>query len=81
MVSESRAAGLCQPKTGRGAGQSPAIKPQREALGASVSAKGEAVAHVVPATDKPDDFDITSVIRFFEILDRWDREAHGPQTM
>jgi len=69
---ESRAAGLSQPKTGRGAGQSPAIQSQRAALSTtSESAGREAFAH-----DLLDDSSIASVIEFFKLLDRWDREAH-----
>ena len=69
---ESRAAGLSQPKTGRGAGQRPAVETQRAALSTtSESAGREAFAH-----DLLDDSSIASVIEFFKLLDRWDREAH-----
>ena len=69
---ESCAAGLSQPKTGRGAGQSPTIETRRAALGTtSESAEREEFAH-----DSLDDSSIASVIDFFKLLDRWDREAH-----
>lgn len=70
---ESRAAGLSQPKTGRGVGQSPAKDSQRIAL----SSSSECLKCDTPANDPLDDFSIASVIQFFKILDRWDREAHA----
>jgi hypothetical protein len=60
-VFESREAGLSQPKTGRGAGQSPATTREREAL----------------ALESVDEESIRQIISFFELLDRWDREAHA----
>ena len=68
---ESRAAGLrSQPKTGRGAGQSPAVKEQRAALHADES-EGEA-----PSVTVLEEHDIRLLLEFFTVLDRWDREAH-----
>lgn len=54
-----------QPKTGRGAGQSPAITREREALAPN------------PSADAFDESAIRQLIEFFELLDRWDREAHA----
>lgn len=54
-----------QPKTGRGAGQSPAITREREALALS------------PSVDAFDESAIRQLIEFFELLDRWDQEAHA----
>ncbi len=51
-----------QPKTGPGCGAgSPAITREREAL----------------ALDSFDDTSVRQLIEFFELLDRWDREAHA----
>src|ERR1019366_4084677 len=64
-----------QRKTGQGAGQSPAERSRRAALGS-----------FTPSTESDlvlpydlNDSQITALIEFFQILDRWDREAHGPQ--
>ena len=73
----SREAGIAQPKTGRGAGQSPAEMPQRAALG-SFSPLAEPGQDQIPALN---DSDIQALIEFFLTLDRWDKEAHGPQVM
>jgi hypothetical protein len=71
VCTESRVAGLrSQPKTGRGAGQSPAISDQREAL-YSVESQAEGLS--VPVLEV---HDIRLLLEFFTILDRWDREAH-----
>jgi hypothetical protein len=70
-----RAAGGAQRKTGRGAGQSPAILSQRAAL-CSFTPSVESDAVLPYALD---DSQITALIEFFQILDRWDREAHGQQ--
>ena len=77
---QSREAGLpSQRKTGQGAGQSPAIEPQREALGSSrtPSVEREAVALDAVGPDLLDQDSIQQLISFFEMLDRWDREAHA----
>ena len=76
---ESRAAGLpYQPKTGRGAGETPAIELQREALDTSKTiGTSEAQALTARNADSLSDDDIQQIIEFFKILDRWDREAHG----
>ena len=70
-----RAAGGTQRKTGRGAGQNPAILSQRAALGSfTLSAESD-----LDLSYDLNDSQITALIEFFQILDRWDREAHGPQ--
>jgi len=75
--SRPRAAGGAQRKTGRGAGQSPAVQTQRAALGSFTPlADTDAVLSFAP-----DDSQITALIEFFQTLDRWDREAHAPQVM
>jgi hypothetical protein len=75
LNSTFREAGISQRKTVRGAGQSPAIRSQRATLGSfTPSAESD--------LDLPydlNDSQITALIEFFQILDRWDREAHGPQ--
>jgi hypothetical protein len=68
--SRPREAGPFQPKTGRGAGRSPAIHSRREA---PLSFTGSDIEHV--ASSVIDDSQITALIRFFQILDRWDRES------
>ena len=75
VVAESRAAGLSQPKTGRGAEQRSAIEIEREALDSpSSSAKRDAV--------DLDDHSISQILDFFRLLDRWDREgSHADQVM
>ena len=60
-----------QPKTGRGAGQSPAVF-RREAPGKSdpeLSLSNRSESELAP------------LIQFIKILDRWDREAHGSEPM
>jgi hypothetical protein len=57
----------------RGAGQSPAIQSRRAAP-VSFSRSAPISPDSPPALD---DSQITAVIEFFQILDRWDREAHG----
>jgi len=73
----AREAGIPQPKIGRGAGQSPAVSPQREALG-SIFESSENQASTLGALD---DSQIASLLDFFTTLDRWDREAHGNLSM
>ena len=58
-----------QRKTGRGAGQSSALTREREALAPNSSADNFA--------ECSDDSAIRELIEFFEVLDRWDREAHA----
>jgi len=69
--SKARAAGRSQHKTGRGAGWNPAIQSRRAAPGS--------ISLPVQSTPLPpyplDDSDISTLIAFFETLDRWDREA------
>jgi hypothetical protein len=65
-------AGLAQPKTGRGAGQSPAIQSRREAP------QCEHVGSVLPELS---DAELAPLIQFIKILDRWDWEAHGTPSM
>jgi len=61
----------------RGPGQSPAIRSRREAPG-SFTPSPESGAVLPYALD---DCQITALLQFFATLDRWDREAHGPQVM
>lgn len=74
---EARAAGLPQPKIGRGAGQSPADHAQRAALGDSAYAAEHADSCLHHLTDA----DIAALAEFFLTLDRWDREAHGKPSL
>ena len=58
------------------------MEPQREALGSlSPSDDREADALNVSNLESLDDYSVRQLLEFFEILDRWDREAHGNQTM
>ena len=68
-----------QPKTGRGAERSSAIESQRGALGSSriPGVVREAFALDAVCSDSLDDHSIQQLISFFEMLDRWDREAHA----
>lgn len=69
---ESCAVGLrSQPKTGRGAGQSLAVKEQRAALHSSNEHSPETLS------GRLEEHDIRSLLEFFTILDRWDREEHA----
>jgi len=72
-----REAGGAQRKTGRGAGQSPDVQSRRAAPGSfTPSAQSDSdLPHAL------EDSDIKALIQFFQTLDRWDREAHGPQVM
>jgi hypothetical protein len=83
VASEYREARLpAQPKTGRGTEQSSVEYLQREALDTyHTSDPRVAAALDVPSVDKLDDYSIRQFIEFFTILDRWDREAHGNETM
>jgi hypothetical protein len=74
---QSREAGLAQSKIGRGAGQSPAVLSQREAL-RSFTEQSSSHASALGSLDESQ---IASLLEFFTILDRWDREAHGNGTM
>jgi len=78
-----REAGLpYQPKTGRGAGQGTAEELQREALDTDqFSYPSEAGALDARSADSLSVDDLPRLIEFFTMLDRWDREAHGTQTM
>jgi hypothetical protein len=66
-----------QHKTGRGAGQSPAIRTQRAALGNVAS---NSLTEIDPSDDlicrSLDEGDIGQLIEYVMTLDRWDREAH-----
>ena len=77
VIPTAREAGGTQSKTGRGAGQSPAIQAQREALG-SFTTSSQSNSFSSGALD---DSQIAVLIQFFQTLDRWDKEAHGPQVM
>jgi hypothetical protein len=59
-----------QPKTGRGAGQSPAVQAARSAVIQSLPTP----AYVAPV--QLENSEIGLLVEFFKILDRWDRE-HG----
>jgi hypothetical protein len=75
--STSREAGTSQRKTVRGTGQSPDNQAQREALGSftSTTQSHSSISYVL------DDSQIKTLIEVFQTLDRWDKEAHGPQIM
>jgi hypothetical protein len=60
-----------QPKTGRGAGQSPAAAIRREAP--RVDPEGLRALRLADLSDS----ELAPLIEFFRLLDRWDREAHG----
>jgi len=72
-----REAGGAQRKTGRGAGQSPAVQTQRAALG-SLTPPADSDSVLPYALD---DSHITALIEFFQILDRWNREAHAAKVL
>jgi hypothetical protein len=74
---EACEAGLAQPKIGRGAGWNPAVLGQREALGTCLQFP-EAQASPLPALDQSQ---IRALAEYIKILDRWDSEAHGIQSM
>jgi hypothetical protein len=74
---EACEAGIPQPKIGQGAGQSPAISIQREALGTSLQSPDLQSSPLV-ALDKSQ---IRALAEFIKTLDRWDMEAHGIFTM
>jgi len=59
-----------QRKTGRGAGQSPAIQSRRDAQCSFTRSDG--AAPTLPHS--LDDSEVAALIQFFETLDRWDRE-------
>jgi hypothetical protein len=82
-VLESREAGLSiQPKTGRGTGQSPVVQIRREAPNTSSTSE---CREADTLNDSPDrelsEYETQQFIEFFTILDRWDREAHGNETV
>lgn len=63
-----------QPKTGRGAGRSPAGQSQRAALGSS-----NRTTHTEqPLACSLDDSQVAALLEFFKTLDRWDRESCSP---
>jgi hypothetical protein len=68
--SRPREAGPFQPKTGRGAGRSPALYAQREALGSFTGSE----FHHLAAPLAIEDSHVTALIQFFQTLDLWDRE-------
>ena len=70
--SRPREAAGTQRKTGRRAGQSPAIQSRREAP-CSFTGTIQSRPSLPYSLDDPQ---ISSLIRFFETLDRWDREVH-----
>jgi hypothetical protein len=62
--------GTDQPKTGRGAGQSPVVPIEREAP--------KSIASLSPwsALLEMSDSELSPLIQYIKILDRWDKEAH-----
>ena len=77
IILKTRAASIIQRKTGRGAGQSPAVQSRRTA---TCSFTPTALTDsILPYT--LNDSHIAAFIKFFQTLDRWDEEAHGPQVM
>jgi hypothetical protein len=73
---------ILQPESGRGVGQSPTVPSQREALVPPVPSDERAAFSLDAAPSEPlSEFEIQTLIQFFTTLDRWDREAHGTQTM
>jgi hypothetical protein len=64
-----------QPKSGQGAGQSPAISSQREALHPENENPNAHLAGML------DEHHIQVLVEFFTILDGWDREAHEFQSL
>ena len=83
VAPESREAGLpSQPKTGRGTEQSSVEYLRREAPDTDrTSDPREAGTLEARTVDSLSDDDVHQFIEFFKILDRWDREAHGHETM
>jgi len=75
QVLPSREAGPAQPKTGRGAGWNPAIKSRREALGSTSSSSDW--SELLGMSDA----ELSPLIEYIKLLDRWDKEAHGKQPM
>jgi hypothetical protein len=75
--SKAREAAESQPKNGRGSGQSPAIRVRCEAPG-SFTLLPESSSTPIR---KLGDSEVKALIQFFEILDRWEKEAHGSQIM
>lgn len=73
----SREAAGSQRKNGRGSGQSPAIRARRTAPCSFASL--DQTDPILPYT--LNDSQITTLIQFFQTLDRWDKEAHGQQVM
>ena len=80
---EPREAGLSlQRKTGQGTGQSPVIELRREASDTPSESECRAADALNSSpTETLSEYEIRQFIEFFTILDRWDREAHGHETM
>jgi hypothetical protein len=77
VIPTAREAGDTQSKTGRSARQSLAVQSRRAAPSSFTrSAESDSMP-----TYTLDDAQIAALIQFFETLDRWDKEAHGPQIM
>jgi len=72
-----REAGHAQRKTGRGAGQSPVVLNQREAL---ASLNDFTDSDPIPGCSL-DNSQITTLIQVFQTLDRWDRELHSSKSI
>lgn len=75
LESPSREAGLPQPKTGRGTGQNPVVLTGRAAPGCDISSSD--LAALLALSDS----ELAPLIEYIRILDRWDKETHGQQTM
>lgn len=66
-----------QPKIGRGAGQSPAVLEQREALQAYAGSSDDQTDSIGPLNDSQ----IAILVDYILTLHRWDLEAHGKRPM
>ncbi len=65
---------FCQPKSRQGAGQSPAIESERKALATPSTSESREAGSL-------NDEQISLLLDFFRILDRWDRGPHAVETM
>lgn len=80
--SESREAGpQSQPKTGRGAGQCPAVEVLREAQYKHASSNSSEQGKHSEDPLTLDETSTRALLEFFLMLDRWDREANHAPTM
>jgi hypothetical protein len=70
-----------QPKSWRGFGGGAPEEIARERASASGPPADDSAARKLPALDSLDAAAVSQLRQFFELLDRWDREAHDPQAM